>query len=259
MKLSMAFVQVGPQTGFAGTPPTAIAAVILLLPVMVAAWLAFISGLQFATADIAAGRTPQFANVLQRVRETWTRVAKTGAVVYGSYIFWTALPLFAILTIVGGQPSIVSIFIALVALALQVYMVSRLFINFLFWQQTCTLGELDGPDALRESAELARSQPNAPHLQRPLYRGAIIASLWVLVLLACSAAIELPFLMMRLRGIATMEEVRVLVEQLVNAPTPDWITITTYALSGLLHAILRPLLGIAFVLLYFDARARLRQ
>ena len=258
MKVSMAFVQIRPETGFGATPPVAIAVTLLLLPVVVAAWLAFIGGLQFATADIAAGRAPELRNVLRRVREIWTRVAKVGAVVYGSYIFWTALPLFAILTIVGGQPSVASIFIALAALALQVYMAGRLFINFLFWQQTCTIGELDGPDALRESRDLARSQSTAPRLQRPLYRGAIIASLWLLVLLACSAAVELPFLMLRLRGVTTIEEVRPLMEQLVNAPAPDLITITTYALSGLLHAFLRPLLGIAFVLLYFDARARTR-
>jgi hypothetical protein len=33
------------------------------------------------------------------------------------------------------------------------------------------------------------------------------------------------------------------------------MTIATYALSSLVHAVLRPLLGIAFVVLYFDAKA----
>ena len=256
MKVSMAFVQIRPETGFGGTPPAAIAAAVLLLPIVVAAWLVFISGLQFATADVVAGRIPEIAPVLHRVRDTWTRVARVGAVVYGSYIFWTVLPLFAMLTLVGGQPSVGAIFVALAALALQVYMAGRLFINFMFWQQTCTLGQLDGPDALRESKELARAQPNAPRLQRPLYRGAIVASLWLLALLACSAAVELPFLILRLQGVSTVEEMRVLMERLVNAPAPDAITLTTYALSSLVHAVLRPLLGIAFVLLYFDARAR---
>ena len=257
MKLSMAFVQIRPETGFGETPRAAIVATIVLLPVLVAGWLVFISGLQYATADIARGEKPHLRAVLRRVRETWARVARVGAVVYGSYIFWTALPLFAILTIIGGQPSVASIFIALAALALQVYMAGRLFINFMFWQQACTIGELDGPDALHDSKELARSRPAAPRLQRPLYRGAIIASIWLLALLVCSAAVELPFLIMRLQGVTSIEEIRVLMEQLVNAPAPDPITIATYALSSAVHAVLRPLLGIAFVLLYFDAKARL--
>ena len=258
MKLTLAFIQVRPESGFAGTPPAAIAAAIFLLPLLVAGWLIFISGLQFATADVAAGQIPRFGEVMRQVGQSWTRVARAGAFVYGSYIFWTALPLLAILTIAGGQPSVASLFIALAALALQVYMAGRLFINFMFWQQACTIGELDAPEALRESKEVARSQPSAPRLQRPLYRGAILASLWLLALLVCSAAVELPFVMVRMQGITNFEELRALMEQLSNAPAPDRITVITYALSSLVHAVLRPLLGISFVLLYFDAKARLR-
>ena len=257
MKVALAFVQMRPETGFAGTPPAAIASAVVLLPILIAGWLVFIGGLQYATADVAAGEKPQLGAVWRRVRSSWTRVARTGAFVYGSYIFWMMLPLFAILTIAGGQPSVPSLLIALAALALQVYMAGRLFINFLFWQQACTIGDLEATDALRESKELARSQPAAPRLQRPFYRGAILASVWLLALLVCSAAVELPFMMLRLQGVTTMEEMRAVVEQVVNAPAPDRITLATYALSSLVHAILRPLLGISFVLLYFDTKARL--
>ena len=258
MKVTLAFVHVRPETGFGGTPPAAIVAAIFLLPLLVAGWLVFIAGLQFATADVAAGHVPQLGDIMQRVRNTWTRVARAGAFVYGSYIFWMTLPLFAILTIAGGQASVPALFIALAALALQVYMATRLFINFMFWQQTCTIGDLDAPEALRESKEIARSQPTAPRLQRPLYRGAILASLWLLAFLVCSAAVELPFALVRLQGVTTFQQVLALMEQVANAPAPDRITVATYAVSSLVHALLRPLLGISFVLLYFDAKARLR-
>ena len=135
-------------------------------------------------------------------------------------------------------------------------MAGRLFINFMFWQQSSTLGELEGAEALRESRDLARSRKEAPRLDRPLYRGAIIASLWVVVLLVFSAAIELPFMVARLQGITSFEQAYAMMQSLANAPAPDGMTIATYVLSSLVHAALRPLLGIAFVLLYFDARAR---
>jgi hypothetical protein len=47
------------------------------------------------------------------------------------------------------------------------------------------------------------------------------------------------------------------VQALANASAPDALTIATYVLSTLVHALLAPIIGIAFVLLYFDAKARL--
>ena len=255
-KVALAFVQMHPDTGFAGTPPAAIAAAVVLLPILVGTWLVFVAGVQYATADVAAGKKPQLGAVLRRVRSSWKRVASAGAFVYGSYIFWT-LPLLAVLAIAGQQPSGAARFIALGALALLLYMAARLFINFLFWQQACTIGELEATEALRESQELARSQPAAPRLQRPFYRGAILVAVWLVALLACSTAAELPFMMLRLQGVTTMEEMRAVVEQVANAPAPDRIALATAAVSNLVYTVLRPLLGISFLLLYFDTKARL--
>ena len=42
----------------------------------------------------------------------------------------------------------------------------------------------------------------------------------------------------------------------MNTPVPDTMMILTNVLSSLVNAILRPLLGIAFIVLYFDAKAR---
>ncbi len=55
-----------------------------------------------------------------------------------------------------------------------------------------------------------------------------------------------------------MEQVQAVTEQMRTATAPDGLTLLSNGLSSLLHAFLRPLLGIMFVLLYFDARARMR-
>ena len=237
------------------TTRVASAIAIVALAAVLVAWPLFVGGLQFAAAEITAGRPIRFRDLLRRATNFWPRLAKLCAVVYGSYIFWTVLPLFAIVTL-ASTPSVISLLLALVALAFQVYMAGRLFINFMFWQQSATLGGMEGPEALLESRELARSRKELPRLERPLYRGAIIASLWVAVLLVVSAAIELPFMLVRLQGVTSFEAAYAMMQSMINAPAPDGMTIATYVLSNLVHAALRPLLGIAFIVLYFDAKAR---
>lgn len=254
LKLSLAYVHYPDGDVVSRTTQIASTIAILMLTAVLVSWPIFLGGLQFAAHDLALGSTIRLGDILRRAINLWPRLARLSLVVYGSYLFWTVLPVLIILA-VAGAPSIPSILIALLALAFQVYMAGRLFINFLFWQQTCTIGGRDGADALRESKELARSRKEAPPLQRPAYRGAIIASIWLVVLIALSVAVEMPFLIFRLQGVTNFEDAYALAQKLVNAPAPDAMTIATYVLSNLVHAALRPLLGIAFVVLYFDAKA----
>jgi hypothetical protein len=257
LKLSLAYVDVSENAPLSGRALTAaILAVVSLVGVMIA-WPFFVGGLQIATSDLAAGRQVRLRDILRRAASVWTRVARLCIAVYGSYLFWTAAPVLAILGLVGALPSVGSVFLALLILAFQVYMAGRLFVNFMFWQQTSVLDGLDGVEALRESKELARSRPRAARLQRPLYRGAILASLWMLLLLALSSGAEIPLVMWRLQGITNLEEARNVMQNLMSASAPDPMTIASYVLSSVIHAALRPLLGISFVLLYFDAKADL--
>ncbi len=221
----------------------AIPAVIALM----LAWPVFLGGLQFATLDLAAGRGLRWGEVFRRSFQFWPRLARLSLLVYGNYFFWTALPLLAV-ALVAGSPSIFSFLLAVFALGFQVYMVGRLFINFLFWQQSATIGDHDGVAALAESKELARSRRTAPFLERPLARGAIIASLWLVLLVLASAIVEVPYLMVHLQGVTSFEQAIARTQELARSPMLD-------LLSSAVHAVLRPLLGIAFVLLYFDARA----
>ncbi len=226
---------------------------VLALAALLVCWPIFVAGLQFAAAELAAGRKAKLRDVLRQAVGVWPRMARLSLFVYGSYLFWTLLPVVLILSL-ASTPSALSLLVAMLALGLQVYMAGRLFVNFLFWQQSCTLAGLDGAEALRESKDLARSRRDMPAVQRPAYRGAIIASVWLVVLVAASVAVEMPFTVMRLRGVGTMEEAITLMQQLLSAPTPDALTLASNVLSSLVHAALRPLLGIAFVVLYFDAR-----
>jgi hypothetical protein len=136
-------------------------------------------------------------------------------------------------------------------------MVGRLFINFMFWQQSCTFGGLEGVEALRDSKELARSRPSDPWHERPLFRGAILASIWLLVLVGVAVALEMPFMLMRLSSVATLDDAVTTLQTLTKTPPADALTFANYIVSTLVNAALRPLLGIAFVVLYFDAKARL--
>jgi hypothetical protein len=257
MKVSFAYVQM-PQPGTIAPESLPVAAVSLVALILVlVAWPIFVAGLQFAAADLLEARPIRTRDILRRATNFWPRIAQLSIVVYGAFFFWTALPLIVIFSMVGGGPSMLSLLLAVLALTVQVYMFGRLFVNFLFWQETATLGGLPGVEALRDSKELARSRPSAPSLERPVYRGAILASFWLVVLVGAGIATELPLMMIRLQGITTIEEATVLVQKLMNATTPDTLTLIGYVLSTAVNAILRPLLGISFVLLYFDAKARL--
>lgn len=254
LKLSLAFIHIRPDEPLTEVERIAGAIAIVMIVAILAIWPIFLGGLQFATAELAASRPIRLREILRRAINLWPRMARLCCFVYGSFLFWIALPLLAVLTL-AATPSIVSLLVALLALAFQVYMAGRLFINFMFWQQAATLGQLEGIEALRESKELARSRPNLPRLQRPLYRGAILASIWLVILIVVSAAVELPFYFVRLQGITSIEQGVAIMQALVNAPVPDTMTVVADVLSSLVHAALRPLLGIAFVVLYLDAKA----
>ena len=254
LKLSMAFIHIREGIPLDTVGRTAAATAILMVSLLLVAWPLFIAGIQFATAELAAGRRVRFRDILRRAKNFWPRIAQLCVITYGAFLFWTMLPLFAVVA-VAAQPSALSILFALLALAVQVFMVGRLFINFLFWQQAATLGGLTAVAALQESREVARSRRSSPRLERPLYRGAIIASGWVVFTILISIAVELPFLVGRLLPAQSMEQAIAIMQGLMNAPRPDAMTIAGYVVGSTVDTLLRPLLGIAFVLLYFDAKA----
>ena len=111
-------------------------------------------------------------------------------------------------------------------------------------------------DSGGESRELARCAPEAPKLERPLYRGAIIASVWVLLLLFLLIGVQFPFTLIRLSGVDNPEQAMALMKSLSEAKTPDTLMLASDVVSALVNLLLRPLLAASFIVLYYDAKAR---
>jgi hypothetical protein len=247
---------VGTSPGLNPDLRTAIAAAFTLcmLLLSLAVWPIFIAGIQILTAELAAGREARIFGLFHQVLKYWPRVAMLCVFVYGSYAFWTLLLLGFVLGIALSSLGLAPIFISLLLLAFWVWIIGRIWVNFLFWQQFAVLTGSDAGAALRQSKELARSRRDLPWYQRPMWRGVFIASLWcafVLVLNAgqISSALELYF-----HNIATATDPQAMLQALRASPPSQGFDLTNFAF-GLLQTLLRPLLGIAFVLLYFDSRS----
>jgi hypothetical protein len=243
----------GGATGIGLTSANIVA--LLAVVFVVIGWPIFLAAIQLTSLEVLEGRPVRLRDLLRRAVNFFPRFARLSLIVYGSYFFWTALPVLAIFTLVTASPSLPAIALALVLLVIQVMMVARLWVNFLFWQQSAIVSNLDGPAAISESKTLARSSRRAHKLERPLWRGALLASLWLIIVLGLSSGAEIPFVLSKVQNITTPEQMLALLHNLESAKTPDAMLIASAIVSSLLRALLRPLFGIAFVLLYFDARS----
>ena len=228
----------------------------IMLLLVILLWPISTAGFQYVADDVLRGRRRSLAAQFSAAAERFSKMLGTGLLVYLSYFFWFFVPLTAMVALLSGGMSFISIFLYLVIGAFMVYMNARLFINFLFWEQTAAFGKEGALLALRESKELARCVPEAPKLDRPLYRGATVASVWLLVLLFATVAVQFPFTMARLSGAQNPEQVLAVMQSLSQAKTPDALMIASDVASALINLVLRPLLAASFIVLYYDARAR---
>jgi len=230
---------------------------IVMLVALLLAWPISAAGLQIVADDILLGRSRSFTEQFSGAVVSWGRMLSAAVLVYGSYFFWFFVPLTAMVAFVGGGNPFVALLMVLLIGAFMVYMNARLFINFLFWQQTAVLGTEPPFLALRESKELARSLPDAPRLDRPLYRGAIVASVWLLLLLVLTFGLQLPFMLVRIIGIQNPDEAMAVLQKMSESQTRDALMVAADIVSAVLNLLLRPLLAASFVVLYYDAKARL--
>src|SRR5206468_2019711 len=139
----------------------------------------------------------------------------------------------------------------------QIWLFCRFFVFVLFWQQFAVLENRNAFEALNESGRLANSGRDLPWYQRPLWRGAVIVSLWTAFILGIAVVATWP------RLSAEWPMVRDFVNQLNTAPDPQGVLqkmldnlpkepppgFSEISFS-LLQRILQPLLGIAFVVLF---------
>lgn len=215
-------------------------------------WPIYIAAIQILTAELAAGRRLGFFAALNQAVRFWPRVGALCLFVYGVFFLITLFGLL-ILAIAAAGSSLFSVVFALGLLVLQVWMFGRFFINVLFWQQFAILDDAGVTDSLRASKQLARSGADLPWSQRPLWRGALIASIWFAFVLLIALAQEWPHLRNYVSDLMTAQDPQALLQKLAAAQETHGIDPAALALS-LMQRIFQPLLGIAFVVLYFDSK-----
>ena len=256
LELTSPIYGIFPQVEGAGLTRARVIALFAFI-ILVVDWPVFLAAIQIATVDVLEGHKVRVGELLRRAANFFPRFARLSLIVYGSYFLCIAIPVAIILSLASESPTILSLLLALLILAVQVIMVARLWVNFLFWQQSAYISNLEGAAALRESKMLARSQRRPRKSTRPLWRGALLASLWVLLVLGLSAGAEIPLILPKLQSVSTSspEEIIKMWQDLNVPKVADAMLIGSMALSSSIRALLRPILGIAFVLVYLDARA----
>jgi hypothetical protein len=219
-------------------------------------WPVYIAGIQILTAEIVRGNRFSLFTVLNEAVKFWPRVA---ALYIFVFVVFALLMVFgfaiAAMSLAAGS-SILMALVAIGLLILQVWMFGRFFVNVLFWQQFTVLENAGFIDSLRESRDLARSGRDLPWFQRPLWRGAFIASIWCAFVLAIKLGGEWSTLQHYFNELTTTQDPQALLQRMTEIQQARGFNISAFAL-GILGEILRPLLGIAFVIVYLDSKLEL--
>jgi hypothetical protein len=182
----------------------------------------------------------------------WPRVTGLCIFVYGIF-FLLILFGFGLLLMAATTNTVLSAVLVLGSLVLQVWLFSRFFIYVLFWQQFAVLENLTALEALRRSNKLARSGRNLPFYQRPLWRGALVVSLWFAFVLAITITPQWAMLRDYFLEVMRTQDPQVLYEKMTAAMQTHGVDYRALGLN-VLQRFLQPLLGIAFVVLYLDSR-----
>ena len=230
----------------------------LMFVLSIAMWPVYVAGIQILTTEIASGRRPGLITALNEAVRFWPRVAALCIFVYGVFALLMLFGLVIAGMALTGASSVLLVLFALGLLVLQVWMFGRFFVNVLFWQQFAVLENAPFIDALRDSRKLAYSGRDLPWFDRPLWRAAFVASLWVAFVLAVTLVSEWTTLHHYLNELATTQDPQMLLQHLTEAQQAQGFDISTFA-ANILQKILQPLVGIAFVVLYLDSKIRLER
>ena len=225
----------------------------LMFVLSIAMWPVYVAGIQLLTAEIAGGRRPGLVAVLNDAVRFWPRVAALGIFVWVVFALLMVFGLFIAAIALTGASSLLLALFALALLILQVWMFGRFFVNVLFWQQFAVLENAEFIESLRDSRNLARSGRDLPWFERPLWRGAFIASLWFAFVLAVTLVPEWTTLHHYFNEVTTTQDPQALLQKLTEAQQAQGFDVSSFVLN-LLQKILKPLLGIAFVVLYLDSK-----
>jgi hypothetical protein len=230
----------------------------LMFVLSIAMWPVYVAGIQILTAEIAGGRRRGLVAVLNEAVRFWPRVAALCIFVYGVFILLLLFGLVIAAIALAGAASLLLALFALALLILQVWMFGRFFVYVLFWQQFAVLENAEFIDSLRDSRNLAYSGRDLPWFQRPLWRGAFVASLWFAFVLAVTLVSEWTTLHHYFNQLMTTQDPQTLLQQLTEAQQARSFDVSAFALNSL-QKVLQPLLGIAFVVFYLDSKTHLER
>jgi len=216
-------------------------------------WPVYIAGIQILTAEIARGRRPSLVASVNDAVRFWPRVAGLCIFVYGVFFLLMIFGLAIAAVALTGTSSVLLILVTMGLLILQVWVFSRFFANVLFWQQFAVLENNGFIDSLRQSRNLAQTGRDIPWFQRPLWRGAFIASIWFAFVLAVTLAAQWGTLQHYLGELLRTQDPQALLQKMTEAEQASRFDIVAFAV-GVLQKILQPLLGIAFVVVYLDSK-----
>ena len=228
----------------------------LMFILSIVMWPVYIAGIQILTSEIARGNRPSLVTVLNEAVRFWPRVAALCIFVYGVFFLLMVFGLAIAAMAVAGVSSVLLVLVAMALLILQVWMFGRFFVNVLFWQQFAILENAAFIESLRESRDLARSGRDLPWSQRPLWRGAFIASMWFAFVLVITLCAQWGTLQQYFNQLLTTQDPQVLLQQMTEVQQASGFNISSFAL-GIVEKILQPLMGIAFVVLYLDSKFEL--
>src|SRR6476469_6967154 len=225
----------------------------LMFILSIVMWPVYIAGIQILTAEIARGNRLGLVAVLNEAVRFWPRVATLCIFVYGVFFLLMVFGLAIAAMALAGASSVLLVLVAMGLLVLQVWMFGRFFVNVLFWQQFAVLENAGFIDSLRESRDLARSGRDLPWFQRPLWRGAFIASIWFAVVLAITLGAQWGTLYQYFNQLMTAQDPQALLQQITETQQASGFNVAAFTL-GAVEKVLQPLVGIAFVVLYLDSK-----
>jgi hypothetical protein len=255
-QLTTAFVKPSQDTNVDMLSVLAAGFAFLMFILSIVMWPVYIAGIQILTAEIVRGNRFSLVAVLNQAVRFWPRVAALCIFVYGVFFLLMMFGLAIAAMSLAGSSSVLLALVAMALLILQVWMFGRFFVNVLFWQQFTVLENAGFIDSLRESRDLARSGRDLPWFQRPLWRGAFIASIWFAVVLAITLGAQWGTLHQYLNQLMTTQDPQALLQQITEAQKASGFNIAAFALS-VVEKILQPLVGIAFVVVYLDTKLEL--
>ena len=255
-QLTTAFVQPAQGSNVDTVSVLAAGFAFLMFILSIVMWPVYIAGIQILTAEILRGNRFSLVAVLNEAVKFWPRVAALCIFVYGVFFLLMVFGLaIAAMSLAAGS-SVLVVLVAMGLLIVQVWMFGRFFVNVLFWQQFAVLENAGFIESLRESRDLARSGRDLPWFQRPLWRGALIASIWFAVVLAITLCAQWGTLHEYFNQLLTTQDPQALLQQMTEAQKASGFNIPSFAL-GIVERILQPLVGIAFVVLYLDTKLEL--